>query len=351
MKFRFSFALVAISIFALGYFTPAFAAVPVSVNPGPDLAARENIPLDSWYFCGRLNAENGDEYNYVVHHLKVDVGEGKPQFAWRQIALTNITKGLYSADHNIYPLSEMSASKTVFDVRVPGSSMSGDMQELVLTTSAQKGGVDLVMHPLGPVMYYNGGQFPWLDTTIWEYAFPKMETTGTVTFGGETLKVTGTSFFDRQWDGVSPVMLGNDFKWTWMAITLDNGHIVTVWDILHEGKESAFATILNPGGAITTAEIVPLGNKADQVWVSPDSGRKYPNHWVVEIPSLDISLEVTTTKPGQEVLSESACKRPQGCMNPDNGLQHNYQSAATVKGTFQGEKVTGFSHMEHVGGW
>jgi predicted secreted hydrolase len=324
----------------------------MSVNPARDLGAQSTHAADSWFFSGRLKAENDDVYDYLVHHMKVDVPGGKVQFAMRQFSLTNITKGWHKADQMIVPLSEITASTSAFDFRMPASAMSGDLDKMSVKTATAKGGVDLTMHPEGPVLYYNGGQFPWLDVPVWEYALPKVKTTGTITVDGKTLKVSGTSWLDRQWEDVSPIMMTNNFKWTWMAINLNNhGDVLAVWDIVHEGKENAFATILSPDGAITTVEVTPLSKSASKVWESPDSGRKYPNRWLVSIPSMKTSLEVTTTKPGQEILSVMACGRPQGCKNPDNGLQHNYQSAATVKGTYKGKKVTGYSHLELVGGW
>jgi hypothetical protein len=71
----------------------------------------------------------------------------------------------YASDQKVYPLSNFSASKTTFDVRMPESRMSGDMEKMFLKTSTPAGSVDLTMHAVGPVLYYNGGRFPFLGAS------------------------------------------------------------------------------------------------------------------------------------------------------------------------------------------
>lgn len=321
------------------------------------LAAQEGFQADSWYYFGRLfDEENGDEYDYLLHNTKVDGGEGMPQFAWQQVAFTNITKGTRVFDHKVYPMEELKASKDKLEVLMPESTITGNANEMQIKAQTPAGDLDLVVKPKGPVLYYNSGVFPWIaGSPNWEYAFPKMETKGTFTLNGKKLTVTGESFFDRQWVNFPPIVLTNDFKWSWFAINLDNGYVITVWDVIwkeEDGEaEQSFASVLSPEGANITADVVPLAKNASDIWESPVSGRKYNNKWIIEIPSLDTKLEVETTKHGHEMLSSAAMARPEGQQKPLHGLEHNMQTPANAKGIFQGKEVTGICHMELVGGW
>jgi predicted secreted hydrolase len=319
----------------------------MNVNPEQGLCARgEDMPIDSWYFCGRVKSDDGQEYNWLIHHMIVDRGKsGGPQFGWQQIAVTNITKGTYNSHQGIYPLSKMSASKTSFDVRTPEGEMSGTMQDMVVKASTPKGGFDLILNTAGHVLFYNSGMFPYFDNTIWQYGLCKLETKGTVTVDGKTVKVSGTSYFDRQWDYGAPQY---PFKWSWMQFNLDNGDVVCLWDMVE--TKASFATIVNPGGAITTVEMTPLAEDATDVWESPLSGRKFPTRWVVRFPAVDAVFNVEVAGPkDQEMMCAAAAQRAD--KKALNNLEYNYQAAINVKGTYQGKPVTGFGHMEHVGAW
>jgi hypothetical protein len=78
----------------------------MNVNPEQGLCARHDMPIDSWYFCGRVKGDDGQEYNWLAHEMAVDRGSGGPQFAWLQVAVTSITKSTHSAYLGICPLSK-----------------------------------------------------------------------------------------------------------------------------------------------------------------------------------------------------------------------------------------------------
>ncbi|AUX44543.1 uncharacterized protein SOCE26_060070 [Sorangium cellulosum] len=83
------------------------------------------------------------------------------------------------------------------------------------------GSLDVVLEPQGPVLNYNGtGEFVLLGETNYEFAFPDMRTTGNLTIEGESLRVAGRSWLDRQWGWTSEMP---SRRWTWMNLNSPNG--------------------------------------------------------------------------------------------------------------------------------
>ena len=129
---------------------------------------------------------------------------------------------------------------------------------------------------------------------------------------------------------------------------------MSIWDLedLSNGKSTHFVVVQDKQGSTTIAEMLPLAPNEGDIWESEASGRKYPNSWKIEIPSLNARLYAKTTLPGQEILFSPLVEMgPEICRNPQAGTQHNAQAAFTLKGTYKGQEVTGLGHMELVGGW
>lgn len=201
--------------------------------------------------------------------------------------------------------------------------------------------VDLVTRAAGPILYNNGaGVFPFLGVPTYQFAFPKMDTSGTVILGDSTYQVSGTTWFDRQWmDQPLSVLQTDKFKWTWMNFRLNNGDVISLWDVIFEGKDQAWAIVVSPDGTHTIANVLPLEKDASDVWISPESGRHFPSRWIVKIPALEGVFEVTATPKGQEI---SGAETEVG--------RAVYEGACTITGSYKGEKVTGLCYTEMVGG-
>ncbi|MEH2411148.1 lipocalin family protein [Nostoc sp.] len=122
-----------------------------------------------------------------------------------------------------------------------------------------------------------------------------------------------------------------------MSISLDNGDRISLWDILDNGKEQAFATVLHPNGRHELVDIEPLAKDATNIWTSEATDHRYPTRWSVSIPALKARIEVEPRMREQEVVSLIEA--------------HKYEGANTVFGEVLGKSVTGHAVVELVGNW
>ena len=297
------------------------------VDPIEDLKPQDNVLRDSWFICANLFS--GDhEFGLLVNFVEKPMGDGPT------IAITDVTENLYILDEA--EKGDVKATTDGFVIEGDNLIWTGDESGMRLQGEmvSGEGSIDLELRRQGPALAYNGtGYFPMLDndTPTWEYAFPAMITTGTITIKGKTYPITGNSWFDRQWVKSSKKIIGPGTHWTWMDITLSNGEIIALWDTVGT-RDHSWATILHPDGSQTIADIEPVSESQSGVWTSEVSGIKWPSSWTISIPGVQTKLNVTCSSIGQETT----------------GLPR-IESVIHVEGNYGEEVVTGIGFCEMVG--
>jgi predicted secreted hydrolase len=300
---------------------PTFVHVPADQAPHPSAAQ------DWWYAVGHLLSD-GHEYGYEVQLVASGIS---------QLSITDITAGKYYTQQVIYKPGQFSVSAAELDVRMPDATLSGPVNDMHLTGTLPQGGLDLQLNAEGPVLYNNGtGLFPFLNGSTYYYSLPSVQTSGTLTLGGMTSEVTGTSWFDRQWGTWDWTQLD---RWTWMGIRLSSGESLNLWDLFTKQGEERWATVLHRDGSESIVSVSPLAKDATDFATSPTTGQRYAGKWAVEIPSLNAMLAVTATPTLQEIQAQQP-------FSP--GIN---EAASTVTGSYQGQPVTGVAYVEQMGIW
>ena len=310
------------------------------IDPVNDLITHPEVNVNSWFFVGRLEGD-GHQFGFLTHQIILPGREkGLPSFSVAN-SIIDLTTDWYQSEEIVYSQEAVTFPTTGLDVHTPTATVTGPFEEWLVHFTVPGGGeATLTMRPVGGVLYNAGsGSFPFFGMNVFHYAFPSMETTGTVVANdGQTYHVSGVTWLDRQWQLLPPPQNISETKWrwTWFNLSLDNGEYVSIWDIVQTEKEQSFATVLHPDGSQTIAPVTPLILDATNFWVSPRSGKRYPTRWIVRIPSLDAELEVSVARPDQEV--------------PLLGFER-YEGTCLVKGTYHGRPTSGYTYVEMTGYW
>ncbi|MER5789967.1 lipocalin-like domain-containing protein [Streptomyces sp. NPDC001980] len=302
---------------------------PTFVHMPADQAAHPNAKQEWWYTVGHIQA-GGHKYGYEVQLSRKGI---------TQISITDEASGAYTSEQQVFKPDQFSTSAGKLDVRMPNASLSGplDAMHLEAELPRHQGTLDLTLKAVGPTLYNNGtGLFPFLDDTSYYYSLPNLRTTGTLTLDGSARHVTGTSWLDRQWGNWNWDTL---HKWTWMAVRLDNGQVLNLWDMFDNNGEKHWATVLSPDGTHRVVSVNPLAPQATHFETSPTTGQRYAGKWTVTIPGLNTELVVTA----RPVLQEIQANQP---FTP--GIN---EADSSVRGTYQGQPVTGDAYVEQFGLW
>lgn len=144
---------------------------------------------------------------------------------------------------------------------------------------------------------------------------------GKVTINGETQKVRGKGWFDREWS--SQLLKTGQQGWDWFALHLDSGD-----------KLMAFRLRENSGAFVSGTWITDAGEamalRADELTLTPlAESEATPTRWRLEVPRYGVDLEIVA--PPGEYLNE--------------GQYPYWESPVSVSGSHSGEgymELTGY---------
>lgn len=227
-------------------------------------------------------------------------------------------------------------------MQAPASDPTRNMAIKALTVDEGTGtsiGFDLAMSQNGPPLIVWGtgvkevpGTTPALLRNNYYYSLTHLQTTGSVSIGGETTAVTGVTWMDHEYGAFGSAE--NPVKWILQAMQLDNGarvHSYTVLEPVLNQRSRGEATVMLADGSIYLVEsfVTPFG----RTWTSPRSGRTFFMQLKVEIPDFDATIVVESLVDSQEF--------------PVAGGPV-YEGVASANGTFRGSAVSGTAWNEQA---
>ncbi len=199
--------------------------------------------------------------------------------------------------------------------------------------------VNPVRHGDNGVVVGTGGE------DMFYYFIPQCEVNGTIDIGDTTHEVEGSGWYDHEFGkpAVNPnekieVNLVHDIAWNWISLQLSNGQQVTVYDLFDNNNDmksrGRWAVIINEKGESTSTKdfvFKPLKN-----WTSSKTFTTYPITWHLQIPALQIDLEIEAAFPHQEfitIISKPAF----------------WEGRVNAKGVFGHDTITGLGFIERSG--
>jgi predicted secreted hydrolase len=167
------------------------------------------------------------------------------------------------------------------------------------------------------------------------YSLTRMQASGSIILKGEKFDVSGVTWMDHEYGAFGTE--ADPVKWVLQDMQLDNGvcisnysPITTSAPVLNQRIRS-FATIQRPDGTTYKQDtfLTPIG----RTWTSPATGTTYNMQFLIEMPTFNSSLVVTSLMDAQEFPVPT---RP------------IYEGVADVKGTFEGQMVSGTAWNEQT---
>ena len=170
------------------------------------------------------------------------------------------------------------------------------------------------------------------------YSYTRLASKGNITIEDKVFKVSGNSWFDREWSTSS---LGEDQQgWDWFALHLDDGSDLMLYQMR---KKDGSADIYSSGILVDSqghSQVLPASDFHLQVieyWQSPVSSIRYPIKWSISIPGKNIKLMVSTQNKQQE-------------WSKAGGFSFNYwEGSVDVKGIKNQQPVSGSGYLEMTG--
>ena len=290
---------------------------PADHGPHPD------YKTEWWYFTGNLSGPDAEPYGYELTIFRVGltppdaVPDSMPS-DWRtnQLYMGHfaVTDGASETFHAFERFQRggaglAGAQAEPFRVWLDDWSMTGtDTAAFPVRLRAQEGaiGIDLTLRPSKPrVLQGNQGlsqKGPGAGNASYYYSYTRLATEGQVVLKGDTLAVTGQSWWDREW---STSALGpNQEGWDWFSLQLDDGRDLMYYQLREtDGTPSDFSegVIVGPDGSTQRLARSDVSIEVLDTWTSPDGTHTYPVEWTLRVPDEEIDLQIASVIPNQEL--------------------------------------------------
>jgi len=303
-----------------------------------DQASHPRVQTEWWYVVGHMRSGNRT-FGYEVTLFKFSrirpPGFNSPVTLYRtDVAITDeANKRFYQRITPYFPQSAHLSSSTL-DERVGTASLRGpSLKDMALRASLPVGSIDLHLSSRRPPMYVGGrGYLSFGNGFTYYYSLTDLASGGSIRLDGVTYHVTGISWLDHQWGNWSWTTVRG---WTWMALQLNNGVQLSLFDVRSPASRVRAASVLSQNGRLLT--IPGMTIPATGSWRSPHTMALYPSGWTVRIPSLHAVLRVTPTVRDQELTLASFV-----------GGSY-YEGSGRVHGTYMNRPVSGDSYTELTG--
>lgn len=167
--------------------------------------------------------------------------------------------------------------------------------------------LDLDLTPLRPLSLQGPGGFsikdPVRETGSLYYSYTRLATRGVVVTGGDTLRVEGLSWLDREI--FSSELASELVGWDWFSLQLDDGRDLMLYQLRDAAGDlgAASGTLVEPAGEVVYLARGDWRLVPTRTWRSPQTGAEYPVTWRLTVPAHSLDLTVAARLDAQENVS------------------------------------------------
>jgi predicted secreted hydrolase len=287
-----------------------------------DHAAHPAYATEWWYFTGNLADPDGRPFGYQLTLFRVGLTPGEPpdDSDWRahqiymgHLAVSDLqARRHYATERFSRAAAGLAGSQaSPFKIwlgpwRIAAASPADGVFPLRVSAADTDLGIDLVIERGERPMVLQGDQGlsrkgAAEGNASYYYSMTRLPTSGTVTAGGQSFRVAGDSWFDREWS--SSALADDQEGWDWFALHLDDGHDLMFYRMRgRDGSAQRFSkgVLLRPDGTRRPLALDDVILEPRRHWKA-SNGVVYPVTWRLAIPDLGLDLAVEAAFDDQEM--------------------------------------------------
>jgi predicted secreted hydrolase len=333
---------------------------PRDHGPHPDFY------LEWWYFTGNVRSTDGEDYGYQFtifrnalappnsadsFELGIPERDTEPpvssEWATRQLFSAHLAISHPSGDRFLSTeriargaagLAGAGVSDDGLEVWVEDWSLEGapDLSLLRIHAEDPEFGLSLTLQPTKPIFLQgDGGYSPkglGEGQASHYYSVTRLATEGMIRVGGDTARVAGQSWFDREW---STSLLSEDQSgWDWFSLQLDQEEDLMFFRLRSAtGDDYVDGSLVGPDGTGLPLDPARVRTRATEFWRSPVTNIEYPTRWTMSVPERGLELVIEAVLPDQELETRV----------------RYWEGAVRVTGTRRGMPLSGRGYVELTG--
>ncbi len=327
---------------------------PLTLTFPADHGAHPEHRTEWWYVTGLVETPVGRRFGYQLTFFRQGLNPGPPPPGASELhprhaiaahlAVADLAAGQLRHAQRLRRAAAGLAGFTMGDLHVWVEEWEmrrhqGDALTLLAGDRAADVSLDLRLVPTRPLVWHGDGgvsrKGPEPGNASAYLTWTRLATAGTLTVGGRTFPVTGTSWLDHEWGSTQ---LGADVVgWDWLGVRLADGRDLMVYRLRRaDGSASPHSagTVVHPDGSILALgaddlQLAPLSH-----WRSPRTGAAYPSRLRLRIPRAGLDVTVTPLLLDAEIDAR-----------PSTGVIY-WEGPVALSGTVSGEgymELTGYA--------
>ncbi len=310
-----------------------------------------------WYYTGNLRAPDGHRFGFELTFFRQASAVDKASTVspvWRagqvylaHLALSDIDGREFYHTQRLNRAGPGLAGGSLHDSRY----WNGNWQVRFLDVASGRQALEAVCDRFrlqldltpekGPVVHGRDGisqKGPLPGQASHYVSFTRLRATGDLHWKNKTYSLNGLAWMDHEFftEPDDNSLVG----WDWFAIQLNNNQELMLYRIRRKGEEKdrfSSGTFIDAKGEAHFLSASDFSLIPGEQWRSPDSGYRYPVHWRIAVPCLQLELSQETDLKNQELFS-------QGSVSPSY-----WEGAATYHGQMGGQPVSGVGYLEMTG--
>ena len=293
---------------------------PVPLNVPEDHGPHPDFRTEWWYLTGNLESEVGRPFGFQLTFFRnalAPTSAGRSS-AWdtnqlwmAHFGLTDITGGRHLAGERFARGAAGMAGGQANPFRVwlgDWYIQGGPGEAFPMTLQASQDGarVELRIEPLKPPVFQGqeglSQKGPDPGNASYYVSWTRLSLAGEVEIEGQTHRVVGTGWLDREWS--TSALSVDHVGWDWFSIQLDDGRDLMFFELR---REDGTIDPLNHG-ALVESDGSHRALRWDDVqvdvldwWESSVDGTRYPSGWLIRIASASVELEIMPRLRDQEI--------------------------------------------------
>ena len=305
-----------------------------------------------WYLTGNLDGQNGERFGYELTIFRFLLAPNKKQeqiSRWQSdqvyighFAVTDVKNEQFHVAERFSRGSMGLAGAHAEPFRVWVEDWSISARPKTTTTwhiQAQEKDVniDLNLMPLKPPVLNGQNGLSQKSSkpgnASYYYSISRLKTDGKLQLGENQYTVTGSSWLDREWS--SSALDKDQTGWDWFALQLDDGSDLMFYQLRRKDGSTdplSAGTWIDNNGNSQNLDADEVKIEITDFWHSSMGGR-YPSAWQINVPGLDVQLDVQPVIDDQEL----------------NATVRYWEGAVNVSGKRNGEKLGGRGYVELTG--
>lgn len=318
-----------------------------------DHSAHRDFKTEWWYFTGNLRATDGRRFGYQVTFFRQGV---------RKPGVRTKTESRFVVDDlkfGHFTITDANGRQFFFSQRIlrgafgeagfaepPRIAWLGDWSvnldpdgAMRLQASEGDRAITLRVENTKPwVVHGEGGisrKAEEAGHASHYYSGTRMRSRGSLRVDGRDLAVEGETWFDHEWatNQLAPGQSG----WDWFSVQMDDGTELMVY--LLRRKDASLDTassgsFIGTDGGVRHLRIDEIRLTPTRFWQSKKTGGRYPVAWKIEVPRLELALEVTTPVDSQELALAPVAY---------------WEGLIDARGSREGRAVSGHGYLELTG--